>query len=193
MVINGQQATGRSHGEEVGSPKAAIFFGSATTSGPEPRRSDGGDRPGGSLRGFPRCGLYLLRAFNGWTLADLEDATGVSSMRGRSHGEATATAARRIAGGGDFLEFRVWRFGSEVTASGIQEKYSGPRCGGGATAKRRQRSARGISAGVSSLRPLPVASIHGLDPHRFRTCSGGFLVAGTEPRRSDSGSGDQLR
>jgi hypothetical protein len=95
-----------------GSPEAAIFgslgFGGLglrlrpresrksiadLVAGAEPRRSDGSDRPGGSLRGFPRCGPYLLRAFTGWTLTDSEPAAGGSSSRGRSHGEATAAAA----------------------------------------------------------------------------------------------------
>jgi hypothetical protein len=98
VVINGQQATGRSHGEEVGSPKAAIFLGSATTNGPEPRRSDGGDRPGGSLRGFPRCGPYLLRAFNGWTLADLEIRRG-----GPRCGDGATAKRQRQRRGGDLF------------------------------------------------------------------------------------------
>jgi len=39
--------------------------------------------------GIPHCKHYLLRALKGWTLADLEAAAGVPSLRGQSDG-ATA-------------------------------------------------------------------------------------------------------
>jgi hypothetical protein len=87
------------------------------------------------------------------------------------------------------------------------------RCGDGATAKRQRRTACGISAtadpklsapgkgaqGRASciykkeeklLREFPrcehclLRAFGGLDPRRFGSCSRGFLVAGTEPRRN---------
>jgi hypothetical protein len=53
------------------------------------------DNGSGSERSESEAELYLLRTFEG-TLADSEAAARLSSLRGRSHGEATA--AKRSAG-----------------------------------------------------------------------------------------------
>jgi hypothetical protein len=110
-----------------------------------------------------------------------EAAAGVSSLRGRSHGET-------------FVGFGLRGNGTGMAA----------------TAKRQRRSARGISAGNTSpqvrepsterlppftreerlQRDFPrcehylFRAFEGLDPRRFGGCSGGFLVAGTERRRN---------
>jgi hypothetical protein len=163
----------------------------ATGTGPEPRRSDNGDRPRGSLRGIPgprrsppppppspslprleaeRSGAERKRThlpakggacgrcIGNPAEADQPVAINWQRAPGRSHGEATTATGQgalcgefqapgvrrrrrrrrgsalelgraRTAGGGDFF----WRlgFGFEVTASGIQEHYSGSKAEAG--------------------------------------------------------------
>jgi hypothetical protein len=57
----------------IGSPEAAKFLRFRACGLVEAERS-----------GIPHCKHYLLRALNGWTLADLESAAGGSSLQGRA-------------------------------------------------------------------------------------------------------------
>ncbi len=52
--------------------------------------------------GIPRCEHYLLRAVKGWTLADLESAAGLPSLRGLSEDEtAVGFGLRETVRGGE--------------------------------------------------------------------------------------------